>query len=237
MRTRVIPVLIFLAVFLSFLNAAAQQKPANFTDASGKKQGAWCKVDSAGHKIYEGQFRDNIPYDTFRYYYPDGKIKTLSVFSDNGRKVRSVSYFKNGKVMAKGNYLGEKKDSTWQFFSEYDGVKVSEEKYRNGLKEGVSTIFFPEGGVSETITWTNDLRNGLWETWYTDGKIKMKGAYKNGDKSGSFIFYYNSGKVMITGDYLEGHQHGTWLYFSDKGEVIRTETYDKGILLDKTPKE
>ena len=230
MRSAVISLIIFLAVACEATLQA--QESVNRIDGQGRKQGFWRKADSAGRVVYEGTFRDNIPTDTFRYYYPDGKLKTLSVFSDQGKRVRSVSYFKNGKPMAKGNYLDERKDSTWQFFSEYDGVLVSEEFYRNGKKHGLSRIFFPDGRVSEVITWADDIRDGPWETWFTDGKIKMRGAWKAGEKSGPFVFYYNSGKVMITGDYLEGHQHGTWSYYSDKGEVIRTENYDKGVRLD-----
>jgi antitoxin component YwqK of YwqJK toxin-antitoxin module len=151
--------------------------------------------------------------------------------------VRSESYYKNGKPMARGIYIDEKKDSTWQFFSEYDGILLSEEKYIGGVKNGISKIYFPSGSISEIINWKDDLKDGPWETYYTDGKLKMKGAFRNGDKEGPFVFYYNSGKVMIAGDYLEGHQHGTWNYYSDKGEIVKTEKYDKGILLDKSPKE
>jgi antitoxin component YwqK of YwqJK toxin-antitoxin module len=236
MRNR-LPTALFLTASLLSALYASPQETLNRLDAAGRKQGPWKKTDTAGHVVYTGRFRDNIPVDTFRYYYSEGNLKTVSVFSEHGSKVRSESYFKNGKPMAKGIYLNEKKDSVWQFFSDYDGALLSEENYRNGLKDGTAKIFFQQGGVSETITWKNDVRDGLWETFYSDGKIKMKGGYANGDKSGPFIFYYNSGTTMITGDYLEGHQHGNWVYYSDKGEVVRTEKYDRGILLDKTPKD
>jgi antitoxin component YwqK of YwqJK toxin-antitoxin module len=236
MRIGILPALFLTAALLSGIHANSQET-LNSVDGAGRKQGAWKKTDSAGHIIYTGKFIDNMPVDTFCYYYPDGKLKTVSVFSGKGRKVRSESFFRNGKPMAKGNYLDEKKDSIWQFFSEYDGALLSEENYRSGMKDGTSKIFFPAGGISEIITWKNDVRDGLWETYYSDGKVKMKGGYTGGDKSGPFIFYYNEGTPMITGDYLEGHQHGVWIYYSGKGEVVRTEKYDKGILLDKTPKE
>jgi antitoxin component YwqK of YwqJK toxin-antitoxin module len=235
MRSPVIFVL-FLLLSTSFSRICAQES-MNRVDEKGRKQGFWRKTDTAGNKIYEGKFRDNIPYDTFRYFYPGANLKTLSVFSESGRKVRSESFFKNGQPMAKGIYLDEKKDSTWQFFSEYDGARLSEENYTNGLKDGTSKIYFPGGGISEIITWKNDKKEGLWETYFTDGKIKMKGSCVNGEKSGPFVFYYNSGKVMITGEYLEGHQHGTWTYYSVNGEEVVREKYDKGILLDKTPKD
>ena len=235
MRTR--GIILTCIILVTGIPAAMAQQGQNRTDGQGRKQGTWVKTDTAGRKVYSGQFRDNIPIDTFRYFYPDGKLKTISVFSEKGKKVTSESFFPNGKPMAKGIYRDEKKDSLWQFFSEYDGTLVSEEIYRNGIKDGTSKVYFPEGGVSEITTWSGGTREGLWETYYTDGKVKMKGAYHGGDKSGPFVFYYNSGKVMITGSYAAGHQDGVWIYYSADSEVARTEKYDKGILISKSPED
>ena len=48
------------------------QETFNIKDASGRKQGSWIKMDTAGRKIYEGQFKNDIPQGTFKYYYPNG---------------------------------------------------------------------------------------------------------------------------------------------------------------------
>ena len=48
----------------------------NVTDSKGMKQGEWRKLDANGKVIYEGQFKDNIPQGTFRYFYEDGKIRS-----------------------------------------------------------------------------------------------------------------------------------------------------------------
>lgn len=234
MLTRVIKALFFSCMVLMCLPAIAQV-PVNQTDAAEKKQGIWRKTDSAGHLIYAGQFRDNVPVDTFRYYYPDGKIKTLSVFSGNGHQALSSSWYENGRPMAKGMYRDEKRDSLWQFFSDYDGALLSEENYKSGIKQGLSRTFYPQGGVSETINWKDGMKDGASESFFSDGKVKMRTMYKNGEKSGPFSSYYYTGTPMITGGYLDGHQHGVWKYFSEKGEVVRTETYDQGVLLSKTP--
>ena len=235
MHTSISRILFFLLILLAS-PAAESQEILNRTDPEGRKEGMWKKTDSAGRLIYTGRFSAGIPVDTFRYHYPDGKLKTLSVFSDHGRQVKSVSWYRNGRLMAIGNYLNEKKDGRWQFFSESDTVKVSEENYAGGLKDGVSTVFFQDGTISETVTWKLDVRNGDWTIFYTDGRIKMKGSYLEGEKSGPFNFYFPSGKVMMTGEYLLGHQHGVWKYYDEEGAVVKTETYDHGILVDHTPK-
>ncbi len=219
---------LFLVLFPLLLPA---QDTINRTDSQGRRQGFWRKTDTAGKAVYEGRFINGVPDGEFRYFYPDGRLKTVSVVSDHGKRARTVSYFRNGKKMAAGNYLNEKKDSTWQFFNEYDGSLVSEEKYRLGIVEGTSKIFYPSGGISETFYYKNGIRSGLWEQYYLDGKLKLRGAFLNGEKSGAFKTFYSSGNVMISGQYINGHQDGNWTYYNEKGSVTKTEVYAKGILL------
>jgi len=203
----------------------------NMINSRGNKHGFWRKVDSAGKVIYEGRFKDGIPFGEFRYYYNDGKLKTVSIVSGNGKRAVTVSYFRNGMKMAAGNYLDEKKDSTWQFFSESNGTIVSQEIYKSGRIDGLSKVFYPEGGLSELHFYKNGVKDGLWEQYYLDGKLKLRAAYKAGEKHGLFKTFYNSGKPMIEGQYVQGHQDGTWVYFTEQGKVSKTEVYERGALV------
>lgn len=214
-----------------FTPALFGQDTINHTDAGGLKQGFWQKKDSAGMTVYTGRFIDGQPTGEFRYYYPGGKLKAVSMFSENGKRSSTVSYYKNGLKMASGCYLNEKKDSIWQFFNEYDGGLVSSETYKNGIREGVSKIFYADGSVSETFNYKNGLKSGLWEQFYLDGKLKLRGSFVNGEKQGSLTIFYNSGQAMISGHYLAGHQDGTWNYYTEKGELTKQELYDKGTLI------
>jgi antitoxin component YwqK of YwqJK toxin-antitoxin module len=222
-------------LFIIFSMVLFGQDTVNIKDSKGLRQGYWRKVDTAGQLIYEGKFRDGIPVGEFRYYYGNGKLKTVSRVSDKGKRAVTISYFPNGKKMAVGNYLDEKKDSTWQFYSELNGTLVSLDNYKGGLLEGVSNIFYPEGGLSELLNYRHGVRDGLWEQYYQDGKLKLRGTYKTGEKEGQFTAFYNSGQPMITGQYSLGHQDGKWVYFDEKGIVTKTEMYDKGRVISVTP--
>jgi antitoxin component YwqK of YwqJK toxin-antitoxin module len=220
-----------LILFTIFSSSLLGQDPLNTTDVKGLKQGFWRKHDSTGHIIYEGRFKDGIPEGEFRYYYPNGKLKTVSMLSDHGKRAVTTSYFANGLKMASGSYLNEKKDSIWQFFNETDGTLVSEENYTEGLINGLSKVFYPDSVVSEIHFYKNGVADGQWEQYYFDGKIKLRGTYEAGDKQGLFNTFYNSGQLMITGQYNEGHQDGTWIYFNEKGDVSKKEIYKKGRLV------
>jgi antitoxin component YwqK of YwqJK toxin-antitoxin module len=225
---------IFLIVlFLSGNLFTQAQDTLNRLDGKGRKQGYWRKSDSLGHKIYEGRFRDGIPEGEFRYFYPNGKLKTVSLVSQQGSKAQTTSWYSNGKLMATGCYLQEKKDSIWKFYNETDGTLVSEEHYTAGIRNGKSVTYFQDGLAAEVITWKNGVRNGPWEQHYSDGKIKVKSAYLNNEKNGSFVTYYASGQVMMSGAYASGRMDGTWTYYNNKGAVTKTEQYSSGVLLMK----
>ena len=221
--------IIVFSILFSFPSEA--QDTINRSDQWGKKQGFWRKVDSLGQKIYEGQFRDGIPYGEFLYYYPSGSIKTRSIISDQGKVARVITCFPNGKKMASGIYIQEKRDSIWQFFSDYDGSLVSEERYSAGIKQGISNTFYPDGILAETVSWVNGKREGIWEQYFTDGKIKLRGNFKEDEKEGPFLIFFLNGKTMLSGQYRHGHQHGLWIFYSETGKILKKETFENGKLL------
>ena len=219
---------VFLLSLFSF-----SQDTINQTDLQGRKQGAWLKFDKDGFRIYEGQFKDDIPYGKFTYFHQNSKIRTISIFSDEGTVTHTTSWFPNGNLMAKGKYVHRKRDSLWQYFSEYDGTLVSEEFYQDGKKEGLEKIFYPGKGEAEIISWNEGIREGTWKQFYDDGVLKLVCTYKNGEREGPIKIFFVTGKILTTGHYKKGHQDSTWTYYDDTGKLILKEYYDEGILLKK----
>lgn len=211
--------------------ASFAQDTINQVDAQGRKQGLWRKMDKDNLRVYEGQFSDDVPYGKFTYFYQNGKTRTISILSDDGRIARTTSWFPNGKLMAKGKYVDQQRDSLWQFFSEYDGSLVSEEFYVKGVKHGQEKIFYPGKGVSEIIPWVEGKKDGTWEQYYDDGAPKLAGTYKNNEREGPIKTFFVTGKLLVSGFYTGGHQDSTWIYYDDKGNVTLKEHYDDGVLL------
>jgi antitoxin component YwqK of YwqJK toxin-antitoxin module len=223
MRSSLLFSLILLVSFTGY-----GQDTINKINISGKKEGFWRKKDNNGNKIYEGRFHDGIPYGEFKYYFPGGNLQAVNLVSQNGSHVHTVTYFKNGKKNAEGNYINEKRDSLWRFFSEVDAALVSEELYKEGKKEGIALDYYPGEGKSELTTWKNGIKQGPWETYFPDGKIKLKCNYRNDQKDGPIKVYFVSGKIMMSGQYLNGVPIGQWIYYKEKGGILKKELYDKG---------
>lgn len=225
--------IVFATVILFCHSLFSQSKDTiNQLNAQGKKQGFWVKKDKNGAKIYEGNFKDGIPVGSFTYYYPSGTVKARTFVTNNGIKVKTVTYFTNGRKNAEGTYVNEKRDSTWRFYSEVDEALVSEEFYLQGKKEGKAYTYYPGEGKSEMITWKNDVKEGPWETYYPSGVIKVKCLYKHGEKDGTIQVNFLSGKPMLTGLYNMGTPVGTWVYYKEKGGILKKEFYNqKGMIL------
>ena len=211
-----------------FTVSVFSQDTVNRLNSKGLKEGFWRKLDSSGHKVYEGQFRNGIPSGAFQYYYPAGKTKAVSVFSENGKRSRTTTFFPSGKKMAAGIYLDEKRDSIWQFFSDYDGALLSEESYKNGKKDGVSKTFYPGDGLAEIINWRAGVREGSWIQYYTDGSVKMRTNNRNDNKDGLIEAFSETGTLLISGKYLNGDPDGAWLTYDAKGKLLKKEVYNKG---------
>jgi|WetSurMetagenome_2_1015567.scaffolds.fasta_scaffold196307_1 antitoxin component YwqK of YwqJK toxin-antitoxin module len=223
--------LLFFIVCLSLAIPAHPQDTENRVNSQGKKEGFWKKKDSTGALLYQGQFRNGIPYGSFTYFYRDGRVKATTKFSDNGRYSRTITYFNSGKKMAEGNFIDEKRDSIWRFYSDYDGVLLSEENYIAGKKDGVSKTFYAGKGPAETITWKAGVKEGPWIQYFTDGTIKMKAFYKNDQKEGPIEAFATTGKHIFTGRYANGDPDGVWMYYDDKGNPVKKEVYDNGALV------
>jgi antitoxin component YwqK of YwqJK toxin-antitoxin module len=223
-------VFILLIIFSASLILQAQDT-INLKDLEGKKNGYWVRKDTNGKKIYEGRFTHDIPCGEFRYYYPEGGLKAVSFLSDGGKRSRTTTYYRNGRKMAEGVYLDEKKDSIWKFYSEYDNVIVSEESYKNGKKEGISKTFYVDGLIAEKMTWKDGVRSGPWEQYYTDGNFKLQCAFLVDMKNGPLKTWHINGKLWLTGQYVNGGPDGTWTYLQENGQVEKKEYYSKGALI------
>jgi len=222
---------------LSIQYSFAQTKAENKTDAQGRKQGYWEKVDPSTKKIiYKGTFKDDKPQGLFVYYYKGtDSVHTKMDFRQDGKFAYAQLFHLKGKLQAKGKYIGEQKDSVWNFYDE-DGTLLSTEGYSNGKKNGVSKVFFPSGKVSEEKNYKNGLLDGPFKQYFMDkGIVKAEGSYKNDNYNGKCAWYYPNGTAAAQGIYDNGVKKGIWLYKDQDGKIKDKEVWVNGKQL--SPKE
>jgi antitoxin component YwqK of YwqJK toxin-antitoxin module len=219
---------------LSLIVFAVVFSQAQTVDAQGKKQGYWKKIDEKSNKlIYEGMFKDDKPVGVFKYYYPFDTVKAIIDFKADGRTSYAKLFHPNGKLMAKGKYIGESiKDSVWLYYDE-TGTLLSKDSYALGKKNGTCYVYLPDGKVSEERNYKADLQHGPFKQYFDGKKIKGEGTYVNGKMEGKNAYYYPNGVPAALGYYKNGNKTGPWIYKNMEGKITEKELYlENGNLAD-----
>ena len=217
-------VLFLLLSFASIINA---QNAPNKTDAAGKKQGHWIKLDDNKKKIYEGDFVDDYPVGKFTYFYDIGIPWSVTMFSAKGKVAYTKMYDAGGKLSAEGKYIDQKKDSVWNFYNS-DGKIISTDIYKMGVKNGNCKVFYPSGELAEEKMWKDGKLNGKVIKYFDNGQIKYSGQAINDKVEGKVTFYYANGIVQAEGLYLHDVKDGEWKFYKEDGKIKRTDTYRDG---------
>lgn len=225
--------LLLLLVCLVSLGAFAQIDTANINkmDAQGRKQGQWKKYEK-GKLVYEGQFKDNVPYGTFTYYHTNGKLKSTTDFIQGVHKVKTVIYHENGHKASEGVFVDQVKDGVWNYYSSND-ILITVENYAMGKRTGTWKVFSSESGnLLEEKNYLNGKLNGVHKTYYTDGEVSLEETYLDGKLNGHATAYYpKTHKISSTGDYLKGVRNGAWDFYDVAGKIRSTEEYQEAKLL------
>ncbi len=144
----------FVAVFVILCFAiqmyAQKNDTINTVDENGLKQGFWLKTDNYGRKVYEGNFADDLPVGTFRYYYDNGRLKAVSEIGSGGQNSFTTLYHPNGRKMSEGNYVNRQRDSVWLIYDTH-GQLLTSETYSSGVLQGKKATVFSSAMDKEPV--------------------------------------------------------------------------------------
>lgn len=218
-------------IFLVFIALSAGTVMAqNATDAKGRKQGPWSKKWESGTVRYTGQFKDDLPVGEFKHFDEDGLLTTLQIHSGDGHVSRAEHFRPEGSLMAKGKYLDQKKDSSWNYYG-FEGGLNRIEHYQNGVLDGEQITYYANGSVAEKQHYVNGVQQGESKSWFDNGKLKSEAIYVNGEPEGKMIFYFAKGQKEIEGQMVNGSRDGQWIYYNDDGSIQLVVLYAKGELV------
>lgn len=206
----------------------------NYTDINGMKQGYWIKKDGNNQKVYEGYFKNNVPYGTMKRYHSNGKLKALMVYNETDQKQITVTYYDDsGELGATGFFKNGQRDSVWKFFGEHEKL-LKEEHYKAGKLNGICKIFYPSGKILEERAWKEGKQNGFWTRYWESGQVRMKANHVNNERTGDFLVYWENGKVEIKGKYTKDVKDGEWVFSNDQGKVEKTLKFKDGLATNET---
>jgi antitoxin component YwqK of YwqJK toxin-antitoxin module len=222
------------SVLIISVNAICQtETKINMTDQMGRKQGHWIKKFPDENIMYDGFFKDDHPVGEFKRYYEDKSLKSILVYSDDGRRAKATLYLSNGNISSKGTYIDQMKEGKWQFFSaDTNRHLVSEEYYSKNLRNGLSLKFYLDSTVAERLNFINDIKQGEWIQYYPSGKIHLRSNYSDGKINGKFEVWFEDGSIEYTGQYKNDSRDGLWTIYNENGTIKYKLEYLAGVPKD-----
>ncbi len=74
-------------------------------------------------------------------------------------------------------------------------LRITGELNNDGKKEGTWTSYFENGKKNSESVFKDGINNGYSMVWYPNGNIRYFGDYLEGRRSGSWTFYNEEGEV------------------------------------------
>lgn len=132
----------------------------------------------------------------------------------------------------------------------HDSTIAVEGTYAKGKKEGLFTVYFPNGQIAQSGQYVNDRKSGTWEYFYEDGKRHQVLDFRDGEilvkefwneegkklvesGNGEWFGYESSERFMKTsGAVLNGRKNGTWKNtIPSRNLTTNIEKYKEGVFL------
>lgn len=216
-------------LFIFFGFSLYAQESINQMDSNGKRHGIWKKAYPDSQQLrYEGTFDHGKEVGIFKFYCEECG-KQPSVVSTFNEKDNSawVQYFTiKGKLVSEGKMIDKEREGEWVAYHEKSKQVMSREFYKDGKLHGKQTTYYPDGKVTEEITYSNGIKEGENLYYSPEGVLIKKLQYRNDQLEGAAIYYDAFGVVVIEGNYKLGKKHGLWKYYKN-GQLEMEEIYPK----------
>lgn len=132
-----------------------------------------------------------------------------------------------------------------------DGATYSDSWYKNELRDGLTTVYHPDGSVAVKFVFKNGMLYSTLEGFDTKGKAVDFGNLKNGTgksifydpisdakfsefnyvdgkKNGDYINYYFNGRISEKGTYVDDLFQGSFLKYYKNGKVKEKANFYQG---------
>ena len=229
-----------------------------------------------GQLIEKISYKEGLKDGKFTGYYESGETKHKKKYTEDkpdgkwqfftaGGDKNEEQIYAEGKKVEEWYRIDEKGDTYYQFWdqdsliSEYadlhysNGQLIEKISYKDGLKDGKFTGYYPSGKVEYIKRYEEDKPMGEWKFVKEDGSTKKIERYEMGKKNEEWITYeengdvyyqywvqdsliseyadlhYPNGQLIEKISYKEGKKNGkfTGYYESGQTKYIRTYKDDK----------
>ncbi len=197
----------------------------------------------------EGVIRNGKPEGLWKSFYVTGVIKS------EGRRTNflldSIWLFfdQSGDTTEKINYLYGKKNGWYYKYKKEPsrGVYIwSKELFAADKKEGTAYVYFPDGKIQQTFTYSGGKKEGQSKEYDREGNVITLMEYNNdflvsrerinrtdskGMKQGDWKEFYPNGAVKSERTYKDDLMHGYYKEYDSRGKLTLTMLYENGAIV------
>lgn len=135
-----------------------------------------------------------------------------------------------------GKYVNGEREGIWKLYlidhitkKKYHCIDVN---YKNGLWDGNTTFYYPDGSRSGTFIYIDDAAEGPCTVYYPNGAVERTYSYSKGYAQGDCKVYYRNGKIKLSFKYCEDKPCGHTIGYYESGEKKYEENFAEGLLQD-----
>ncbi|MDR3258072.1 MAG: hypothetical protein LBT51_00470 [Fusobacteriaceae bacterium] len=164
----------------------------------GLKNGIAIVYSKNGLIQVKGSFKKDMRHGLWTFYFEGSSTLQAVEFYENDRLQGKQSYFyPNGRLKNISVYLDNGKTGTWEWYTE-EGKLEAAIKYRNDYR-GLVSIYDSAGRMTAQGPIVDEYRNGVWRFYDENGFLLYSMNYKRGNQVGHYEAYDRDGTLVITG--------------------------------------
>ncbi len=167
----------------------------------------------------------NVLDGKYLSYFLNGVIESKGQFVNNETSGVWEFYYETGILRMRGMLRQNSNYGTWEYFFE-NGTKSMEGTVNGMNREGEWKIYYESGKLKEQGMYVENKRTGRWHTFFEDGSRRGDTDYT--EDHGRHIEYFHSGKIQAEGPKAGVKNVGRWKFFAEDGTVQSEGEYDNG---------
>lgn len=190
----------------------------------------------------KNSIRNGKRHGIWKWFYKNGKIKSLTNYHCDFVQGTSFSYYENGKIETVEFYSGDE-ILTSQYFNE-NGILEEytfytyeyNKKESRTLKTTKKFIYYEDGKLKskqQIIEKPKNIEIEIYNEYFKNGFLKIEAEYENDEKNGIYREYYENGNVKYEGFYKKGIPVKKHYFYKENGKLLKIEIWKKGKKVNK----
>ena len=194
------------------------------------RNGHFRKLLSGSDQVeVEGDYRDGIRNGTWRWYYPNGRLRWDIAYRGGLKNGPEKGFFESGAPRYAGQNEDDLRTGPWEFLHE-SGAVSEQVSYVQGKLHGDHVWDQADGRPRARGAWDRGQRTGKW-TWWDEPNYEMQEReHLAGAAHGLEWARYPGGQMAFRKHYDRGRLHGTVETWGKDGKLTQRSTYAWGRL-------